>query len=349
MSITIPPTVPSTIDTTSVYAEGLGLTEDAKETVADVAKLLSNYNINIIGNMTDPSQIGQPNGATGIPALDNPEDLQQIQENLEKLLAYLQLDNEERQAQMAKERIEVQKDSLESEHKTRMDKINESLKKMEDAAKSRLATRIFGYIGAALAVLAAVVTTIVTGGAAAAFAIAGAVVAVTALVMSETGATDKLIEAIADSMEKSGMSHSDAQLAASLIVNLSIMLISLGCSLGGMGAGFAGVGKAVADSIGTVARVAQGATSVASTAVGVGSLAAGAASTALNYEAEMAKADVSELEKIMMELQRRLDESEEELNALLEAIQNGLDAIAQLLASATDTQTEIASQIGQMA
>ena len=75
----------------------------------------------------------------------------------------------------------------------------------------------------------------------------------------------------------------------------------------------------------------------------------GAASTALNYEAEMAKADVSELEKIMMELQRRLDESEEELNALLEAIQNGLDAIAQLLASATDTQTEIASQIGQMA
>ena len=349
MSVTIPPVIPSTIDSTSTYAEGLGLTEDAKETVADVAKLLSNYNINIIGNMTDPSQIGQPNGATGIPALDNPEDLQQIQENLEKLLAYLQLDNEERQAQMAKERIEVQKDSLESEHKTRMDKINESLKKMEDAAKSRLATRIFGYIGAALAVLAAVVTTIVTGGAAAAFAIAGAVVAVTALVMSETGATDKLIEAIADSMEKSGMSHSDAQLAASLIVNLSIMLISLGCSIGGMGAGFAGVGKAVADSIGTVARVAQGATSVASTAVGVGSLAAGAASTALNYEAEMAKADVSELEKIMMELQRRLDESEEELNALLEAIQNGLDAIAQLLASATDTQTEIASQIGQMA
>ena len=349
MSVTIPPVIPSTIDSTSTYADGLGLTDDAKETIADVAKLLSNYNINIIGNMSDPSQVGQANGATGIPALDNPEDLKQIQENLEKLLAYLQLDNEERQAQMAKERIEVQKDTLETEHNTRMEKINESLKKMEDAAKSRLATRIFGYIGAALAIAAAIVATVVTGGAAAAFAIAGAVVAVTALVMSETGATDKLIEAIADSMEKSGMSHSDAQLAAALIVNLSIMLISLGCSLGGMGAGFIGMGKAVADTISTAARVAQSATSIANTVVSVGSLAAGATSTALNYDAEMAQADVTELEKIMMELQRRLDESEEELDAILEAIQSGLDAIAQLLASATDTQTEIASQIGQMA
>jgi hypothetical protein len=97
--------------------------------------------------------------------------------------------------------------------------------------------------------VAAVAFTIVTGGAgavAAGFAIAGAVVAVTSLVMSETGATDKLIKAIADSLEKSGMSKSGAQIAAALIVNLSIMAVSLGCSIGGMVAGLAQVGKAVA-------------------------------------------------------------------------------------------------------
>ena len=53
--------------------------------------------------------------------------------------------------------------------------------------------------------------------------------------------------------------------------------------------------------------------------------------------------------ELMQELQRRLDESEEELNAILEAIQNALGQIAAILASATDTQTEIASQMGQMA
>ena len=63
----------------------------------------------------------------------------------------------------------------------------------------------------------------------------------------------------------------------------------------------------------------------------------------------MAKADLSELEKIMTELQRRLDESEEELNAILEAIQNALGQSAAILTSATDTQSEIAGQIGQMA
>ena len=70
---------------------------------------------------------------------------------------------------------------------------------------------------------------------------------------------------------------------------------------------------------------------------------------ALGYDAEMAQADVTELERLMQELQRRLDESEEELNAILEAIQNALGQIAAILASATDTQAEIASQMGQMA
>ena len=78
-------------------------------------------------------------------------------------------------------------------------------------------------------------------------------------------------------------------------------------------------------------------------------MAAGAAATATNYKAQMAQADVTELEKIMMMLQQRLDESEQELNEILEAIQNSIGQIAELLSSETDTQSEIATQIGQMA
>ena len=349
--------VPNTINETLTFEKG-AVAAAAADVIKDVAAIISSRSVNVVNALSTPEQPGQPNGATGVPALDNPADLKQLEEDLEKLLAYLQLDNEERQAEMAKERIAVQKDSIKAEHEDRKEKINDSLKKMDDAAKSRLANRIFGWIGAIVAVamaVAAVAFTIVTGGAgavAAGFAIAGAVVAVTSLVMSETGATDKLIKAIADSLEKSGMSKSGAQIAAALIVNLSIMAVSLGCSIGGMVAGLAQVGKAVVDMTAMavrVAKLAQTATSIASTAVGVGALAAGTAATATGYKSDMAKADLSELEKIMTELQRRLDESEEELNAILEAIQNGLGQIAALLDSATDTQTEIAGNIGQMA
>ena len=354
----VPPMVPNTINDTLNFAKGAGLDEAVTDVIKDVAAIISSRSVNVVNASGSPEQPGQPSGATGIPALDNPADLKQLEEDLEKLIAYLQLDNEERQAEMAKERIETQKDSIAAEHEERKDKIDDSLKKMEDAAKSRLTNRIFGWVGAILAVamaVAAVAFTVVTGGAgavAAGFAIAGAVVAVTSLVMSETGATDKLIKGLAESLEKAGMSKNGAKIAAALIVNLSIMAISLGCSIGGMVAGAAAASKAVVDMAAMAVRVvklAQTATSIASTAVGVGALAAGTAATATGYISEMSKAELSELEKIMAELQRRLDESEEELNAILEAIQNGLGQIAAILASATDTQTEIAGQIGQMA
>ena len=250
---------------------------------------------------------------------------------------------------MAKERIEVQKDSLETEHKERGKKIDDSIKKMEEAAKARMASRIFGWLGAILSVVAAVVATVVTGGAAAAFAIAGAVIAVTSLVLNETGAMDKMIEGLAKALEKAGMDKKKAQLAASLIINLTIMAASLVCSFGGMAAGIVQLSKAASDTISAVAKAVQTASSIANSAVGLGGLAAGIANTVTGYKSATAQADVTELAKIMAELQRRLDESEEELEALLQAIQNNIGQIAELLASETDTQSEIAQQIGQMA
>ncbi len=347
--VTTPPIVrQGAIDQANALAKGLGLSAKATDALKDVAAILSGSSVNVTA-AGRTEEAGRPAGATSIPALDNPADIKQIEANLEKLIAYLQLDNEERQAEMAKERIEVNKDSLAAEHEERGKKIDESIKKMEEAAKARTASRIFGWLGAILAVVAAVVTTVVTGGAAAAFAITGAVIAVTSLVLNETGAMDKMVEGLAKALEKSGMDKSKAQLAASLIVNLTIMAISLGCSIGGMAAGFAQMAKAAADTINAVAKAVQTASSIANSAIGIGGLAAGIATTITGYKSGIAEADVTELGKIMAELQRRLEESEEELEALLQAIQDCISQIVELLASETDTQSEIASQIGQMA
>ena len=337
------------IQQASEMAKNPAVSAKAKDLLQDVAAILSGRGVNVTTPIHRTDSTGTPSGATNIPALDNPADIKQIEANLEKLLAYLQLDNDERQAEMAKERIETNKESLATEHKERGEKINESIKKMEEAAKARTASRIFGWLGAILAVAAAVVATVVTGGAAAGFAIAGAVVAVTSLVLNETGAMDKMVEGLAKALEKSGMDSNKAQLVASLIINLTIMAISLGCSVGGMVAGFAQMAKAASDTIGAVAKAVQTASSIANSAVGLGGLGAGIANTVTGYQSGVAHADVTELGKIMAELQRRLEESEEELEALLQAIQNCIGQIAELLASETDTQSEIASQIGQMA
>ena len=327
----------------------------AKQAVQDVAAIISGLGVKVTTPVVRNDGAGTPTGPTNIPALDNPADIKQIEANLEKLIAYLQLDNEERQAEMAKERIDMQKDSLATEHKERGEKIKDSIKKMDEAAKSRLANRIFGWLGAILAVVSAVIAVgvaIASGGAgavAAGFAVAGAIVAVTNLVLSETGAMDKMVESLAKALKESGMSKQDAQFWSSLIINGAFMAASVICGIGSMAASITQLSKAAVQTVSAVARAIQTASTISNSAVGVGGLAAGIANTVTGYNSQMADADVTELAKIIAELQRRLEESEEELQALLEALQNNIGQIAELLASETDTQSEIANQIGQMA
>ena len=309
-----------------------------------------------------------------MPVLDNPADPKQIEADLSKLIMYLQLDNEERQTEMAKERIDLNKAGLDTEHKDRMKHIDETVKKMKDAEKAAKISRIFGWIGAVLAVVAAAVLTIATGGLAAGFAIAGAAIAVTALTLSETGAMDKIINALADHLQETyGMSKNDAMLAASLIVNLSIMAAQLGCSVGGMVAGFSAAASAAANATATATKAAgdaaktggevsklsanivqlaknmQSGVTIANTAVGAGALASNGVSTYMTHRSEDAKADTTEREKFMTMLQQRLEESQEELQIILQQIQAGIGKIAELITSATDTSDQIARNIGAMA
>ena len=123
------PVVPNAINEAANLAKGAGIAASAAEVVRDVAAILSSRSVNVVNVANGAEQPGQPAGATGVPALDNPADLKQLEQDLEKLIAYLQLDNEERQAEMAKERIEVQKETMAAEHKDRKDKIDELNKK----------------------------------------------------------------------------------------------------------------------------------------------------------------------------------------------------------------------------
>lgn len=329
-----------------------GNTEKTKEIIGKTVEILSGANVRVTRGgavgVDGNADAGRTSGATGAPALDNPGDARNVQANLEKLVAFLQLESEEQQADAAKTRIESQKGRLDAEHKTRMAKIDESIKKIDDAQKSRKVNRLFGWLSAIFSVIVAVVVTAVTGGVAAGFAIAGAALAVASLIGDETGLTDKLTEKIADSLQKGGMSKNDARMKAALIVNLTVMGLGIVCSAGAMVGAIKGAAD-VARNVTTLMKTVQNLSTIGNTAIGVGGLVSGGVSTALNYRADASRAEVTELQKFLTMMQKQLDESEDELQSLLQLIQQSIGQIAELITSATDTSGEIAKNIGAMA
>ena len=339
---------------------------ELKEVVGKAMEVLAGANLSVTkSDSTGATGTAERKtaGGTNVPALDNPGDSEQVAANLEKLISYLQLDNQERQTAMAKDRIELQKETLDTEHEERMEQIDKSIKKMKDAETASKWSRAFSWIGAIVAVVAAVALTVVTGGAAAGFAIAGAAIAITALTLNETGAMDKMVDSLAKHMQSAhGMKKSDAKLAAALICNLSICVASLGCGVGSMVAGAASVASTaanVAAAAEKTARVAsisaetaktiQTGMTIANTGVSAASLATSGVSTYYTKRSEESKADTTELEKFITQLQQRLEESQEELQQILEQIEAGIGTVAQLITSSTDTSDEISRNLGAMA
>ena len=341
--------MPNAINEAANLSKGLGLSEKATQTIKDVAALLGGRNVSVNTNArVDNTETGRATGATGVPALDNPADIKQLEQNLEKLLSYLQMDNDERQTAMAKERIEIQKDTLDAERKNRSEKIDKSLKDMDKAAKSRKASGIFGWVMTALAVVAAVVACIATGGLAIGPVI-GAGIAIACQVLNETGVMNKLVEKLAEGLEKAGLSKQAAQILAQVLITVAIMAASLGAGFaGGGGTAVSNLVKGAAKTMETVEKV-RAAIAIATTVVGTASTITGGVGAYQGYQAGMSQADVSETEKVITALKQRLEESEEELQQILAQLQNAVAQIAELLSSATDTSNEIANNLGAMA
>lgn len=341
--------VPAGLDATAALAKGLGTSEKSTELVKEVAALLGGRNVSVNAvSRTTTAESGTVSGATGVPTLDNPDDAKAAEADLEKLLAYLMLDNEKRQAEMAQERIGVQKDSLERERADRSEKIEQSLKDMDKAAKSRKRNGIFGWLMAAVAVVVAVVACVASGGVAVG-AVVGACVAVGAQVLSATGAMDKIVEGVAEGLEKLGMKKEVAQIVAQVALTVAIMAATIG-------AGAASAGTRTATLASSLGKALQSAAEAARPLIQIGAMGLGTAATISSgigaydsYKAGMSQSEVTETEKFLTALRQRLEESQEELQAILEALQNGVSQVANIIASATDTNAEIANRIGDMA
>ncbi len=334
-------------------AKAMGLTEDAQVLAKDIAGLLASQASVRVTNTAAPAataEVGTATGATGVPALDNPDDANQKAVDLEKLISYLQLETDKHQAELAKERIELQKGEMDQRHAEQMDKIKESLEQMDKAAKSNLATRIFGWLMAAVSVAIAVAACVATGGIAVG-AVAGAVVAIGMCIMNETGAMDEITEKLADALKDAGMKEQAAQIVAALVIAVSMILISVGVGVGGNAVQgiVKGASQAATAAAMTTAKSIQSGAQFAAGALGIGTTIAGGVAAAENYKSGELQAETTEMDKFLAVMRQQLEESQEELEKILGQVQNIYSDIAAIINSAIDTETEIAQKMGQMA
>ena len=342
-----PRTTPN-VDLAASLSKGLGLSEKATQAVKEVAAILGNRSVNVTAPAASRNETGTVAGPSGVPVLDNPDDEKAKEADLEKLIAYLQLENSKEQAEAAKSRIDSIKGELELEHKDRKAKMDKSLKDMEEAAAARKRNSFFGWLMTGLAILGAIVACVATGGVAVG-AVIGAGIALTAQVLNETGVMEKIVGGLSDALQSLGMS----KMAADIVAQVAITAVIIAASIGAGAAGAAGKVTELTSALGkilqTAAQAVAPALQIGTGIIGLGSTISGGVGAYQSFKAGMSQADVTETEKFLAVIQQKMEEAEEELEKILQMIQDLVGQIAQLLSSQTDTTAEIAMQMGQMA
>lgn len=333
--------------------KGQGLSEKSVHLAKEVAALLgSEASVRITNKSAgiQNAQVGVPNGPTGVPALDSPDDAKAKEINLERLISYLQLETDKHQAELAKDRIELQKNELETRHKQQKEKLQTSLDEMSKASASSTFSKIFGWIMAAAAVALAVVACVATGGLAVG-PLVGAAVAIGMSVMNELGVIEKLTEKFASALEDLGMSKMAAQIVAAVAIAAAMIVLALAAgSIGSLFKSASQVGAAVANStLQATAKSVQTGMDIGVKTMGVAAVGIGGYAGYRNFEAGYAQADVMETEKFLAMMRQQMDESQEELQQILDQIQNVYAKMITILGSETETQNEIAQKIGTMA
>lgn len=298
------------------------------------------------------SQVGDPKGTVNEvsrPELDEAAAAEEA--DLEAVLGFLQSDTDEKSAKALSKRLESLKSQLDNAHKSQMAKIDKSIKEAEKQAAAARAQRAMGWLGAIFAVAVAVIVTLTTGGLAAGFAIAGAVLAVGSLVMSETGADRKLTKAMANALKEDhpGWSKQKCEAWAQGIYGGIELVLGLATAVGG-GVSAARAASKSAETIvkvsASTARIIRLAQNIGNGVMQTGSLLTTGFSTGYGYNAGKAQANVTDGEAVLTQLQKVLEESEEDLEEILSQINDVFGDILKMLESKTDMLTKVTQEIG---
>jgi hypothetical protein len=316
-------------------------------------------------NRTDSSK--KPVDVNEVPELDAEEvrDLVAIIGDLEKLVAELKNTSTEKQIESTKERIASLKSKLQLQYTERMAKIDDSLNKMDEAARLKQAQEASAWMNIGLAILGAVIA---IAAAVVAIATAGAGIGIFVAVVACVGALaasasaglqiyqqvakDDLEQQVKDKAEKyrdQGLSDSEALKKATEDVTGPFLTASLVLAGISIVCGFAGsVGSAAGSALRIITAI-QAVASGFSMAGGTASVIITDKANDANYDAQSTQAELTRLEGVLQKLKKQLDENNDEIKKLIEQLMDAMSQLSKLLESAAETTDEISEKTGASA
>ena len=241
------------------------------------------------------------------------------------------------QIELARAQISQHRKLMESKHNKTISDLKESQKKQEESKTANVVTEALTWIAFALAMILAVVTAIVSFGAGSAavgaVALIGAAIAVTVTILNETGAMDKISDALGkcfeDVLVACGVPKEDAKKAGKLIAQIviAVLIIAIEIALAVFSGG-ASMEEA-AEEITSV--VAQRATKVAlkaiqighatAAAVDIGAASSGMASGIMLGQSELLTADAMKEKGIIKKLEAALERDKSFIRQLVQLLE----------------------------
>ncbi len=263
------------------------------------------------------------------------------------------------QIELARAQISQHRKMMESKHNKTISDLQESQKKQEESKTANIVTEALTWIAFALAMILAVVTAIVSFGAGSAavgaVALIGAAIAVTVTVLNETGAMDKISDALGkvfeDVLVACGVPKEDAKKAGKLIAQIviAVLIIAIEIALAVFSGG-ASMEEA-AEEITSV--VAQRATKVAlkaiqighatAAAVDIGSASSGMASGIMLGQAELLTADAMKEKGIVKKLEAALERDKNFIKQLVQLLEMMHESTVDALETGHRTREKIST------
>jgi transloator len=269
------------------------------------------------------------------------------------LLMSLQAKYGNESSQSATEAVKANADKLKTARAEEQKKLMEAAAEMAKAKESGLIGQIFGWIGVAVAIIAAVAVSVATFGAAApasGLAIAGCIAAVTGAVLA---GTTQIVQAVPGAMESMGKENAQAFMYSMMALQIACAIVSIGAGFGGAVnaaksgtdtakvaaevASKAGKIEMAAEKIGKAGEIVEGATTI-------GEVGADVAAAEQTNNAEHAKADAAVIVKFLKSLAAMDERAIEFIRAVQKSEEKGWNTVIEVSKEQNDLNMTVARQ-----
>ncbi|MBL9157757.1 MAG: type III secretion system translocon subunit SctE [Verrucomicrobiales bacterium] len=301
--------------------------------------------------LASTNSLGRPSLTPPLPGTDKITDVVLI-------LQKMQMESGNTQLETSRTTIEQNRSKNEGLHKEKMEKVQERIEDLEKAAEKEKKAGIWGKIAKAFEILGAAIAAVfgailvatgVAAGAGAAMITLGILVIANSIADMAVGGN-----AIGKGLIKAGV---DPQVANGLGMAMGIALnIGLAVASGGSSIviSTAAAAKDLAAILVGVVDKAINATNMIISAsgslmTGVGSGVNNIQSANARRDAEMAKAEATDLTKLMKLIQQKSDEETEMIQQLVEQVNDMMSRVMTILSGINDSQSNIVSRLNAMA